>query len=199
VQYYTNALGGVAETLYNSAGQPRFHQNADGSTNGWTYYLDGRLRREIQNNGAYWETTYNDAALTATRIFYSPTGNPLATNSIVMDRRGNPSLWTDAGGNIFTNYYDGLGRLKAAFGPQIISITGGTNGVGGFGNGFTTNIVQQIITYLYDSCGKTLTVSNALGETTTTTFDAIGRTVGQQIYPAGGATPYARQQSPIRK
>jgi RHS repeat-associated protein len=189
VQFYTNALGGVTETLYNSAGQPRFRQNTDGSTNGWTYYLDGRPCTEIQNNGAYWQTTYNDAALTATRIFYSPTGSPLATNSIVFDRRGNASLWTDAGGNTFTNYFDGLGRLKAAFGPQIISVNGSTNVPGGMGGGYTTNVVQQVITYLYDSCGKTLTVSNALGETTTTTFDAIGRTVGQQIYPAGGGSP----------
>jgi RHS repeat-associated protein len=189
VQYYTNALGGITTTLYNSTGQPRARQNADGSTNGWTYNLDGRLHREIQGNGAYWETTYNDAALTATRIFYSATGNPLATNSIVLDRRGNASLWTDAGRNTFTNYFDGLGRLKAALGPQLITITGGTNNPGGIGNGYTTNVLQQIITYLYDSSGKILTVSNALGEATTTTFDAIGRTLATQTYGTGGGTP----------
>ena len=189
VKYYTNALGGVTTTLYTSTGQPRFRQNADGSTNGWTYYLDGRVRREIQNNGAYWETTYNDASLTTTRVFYSASGNPLATNLTMLDRRGNPAQWTDAAGNMFTNYFDGLGRLKCAAGPAIVTVTGGSGGPGGMGGGYSTNVLQQILTSLYDSSGKTVTVSNALGEKHTTTFDALGRTLGVQTYAAGSSTP----------
>ena len=187
VRFYTNALNGVTEIRYTSTGQPSFRQNADGSTNGWTYYLDGRLRREVQGNGAYWETTYKDAARTVTRIFYSATGVPQATNSTVFDRRGNSAQWVDAGGNTFTNFFDGLGRLKSAVGPATISIfeTGSLPNSGIY----TTNIFQQITTYLYDSSGKTLTVSNALGEKTTTTFDALGRTLAVQTYAAGSGTP----------
>src|SRR5207248_2099357 len=80
-----NALGGSMQKQFNSRGQPKFQRNFDGSTNGWTYYLDGRPRREIQRNGAYWETTYDDANRQTTRIFYSATGSALATNSMVAD------------------------------------------------------------------------------------------------------------------
>lgn len=189
VKYHTNALGGVTTTLYTQTGQPYFRATPEGATNGWTYYLDGRVRREIQNNGAYWETTYNDAALTTTRIFYSASGNPLATNLTVLDRRGNPAQWTDAAGNTFTNYFDGLGRLKCAAGPAIVTVTGGSGGPGGMGGGYSTNVLQQILTRIYDSSGKTVTVSNALGEKNTTTFDALGRTLGVQTYAAGSGTP----------
>ena len=189
VKYHTNALGGVTTTLYTQTGQPYFRATPEGATNGWTYYLDGRVRREIQNNGAYWETTYNDAALTTTRIFYSASGNPLATNLTVRDRRGNPAQWTDAAGNTFTNYFDGLGRLKCAAGPAIVTVTGGSGGPGGMGGGYSTNVLQQILTRIYDSSGKTVTISNALGEKTTTTFDTLGRTLGVQTYAAGSSTP----------
>ena len=70
-RFHTNALGGFTQTEYTTTGQPKYRLNADGSTNGWRYYLDGRVRREIQRNGAYWETTYDDANLTTTRIFYN--------------------------------------------------------------------------------------------------------------------------------
>ena len=112
VQNYTNALGGVTTTLYTSTGQPRFRQNADGSTNGWTYYLDGRIKQEIQGNGAYWLTTYNDPTLTVTRTFYSAAGQPLATNIFVFDRRGNAMQCMDAANNVFTTAFDGLTASK---------------------------------------------------------------------------------------
>src|SRR5688572_10229916 len=88
VRYHTNALGGVAEIQYTSTGQPRFRRTPDGATNGWTYWLDGRVRRQIQNNGAYSEFTYDDANRRVTRIFYSPSA-ALETNIIEFDRRGN--------------------------------------------------------------------------------------------------------------
>jgi hypothetical protein len=52
VQSYTNAMGGVTTTLYTITGKPEFRSNPDGSTNGWRYYLDGRIKREVQRNGA---------------------------------------------------------------------------------------------------------------------------------------------------
>ena len=55
----------------------------------WRYYLDGRIKREIQSNGAYWQTTYDDVNRITTRIFYSAAGVPTATNSTQLDRRGN--------------------------------------------------------------------------------------------------------------
>jgi YD repeat-containing protein len=178
-----NALGGSMQKLFNARGQPKFQRNFDGSTNGWLYYADGRLRREIQRNGAYWETTYDDANRKTTKIFYSA-GSPLATNSTVLDRRGNIVQRADEGFNLFTNLFDGLDRLKVAAGPPVVTIS-----VDPIFNITTTTIVQQVTTYLYTNSSKLLTVSNALGEKTVTVFDALDRPTSVQILPSGSANP----------
>ena len=102
VQTHTNGLGGVAVALYTDTGKPEYRSNSDGSTNAWRYYLDGRVNKEIQGNGAYWQITYDDVNRITTRIFYSAAGVPEATNSIQLDRRGNVVQQVDAGGNVFT-------------------------------------------------------------------------------------------------
>lgn len=182
VVYYTNALGAVSQTLYTSTGKPKFRKNVDGSTNAWRYYEDGRTKREIQSNGAYWETTYNDAARTATRIFYSSVNVALATNVTELDRRGNVVRAVDAGGFISTNRFDALDRIKLATGPAIVTVppSNAPPGVGGI-----TSIVQQVSAYLYDSSGKVLTISNALGETVITTRDALDRVVRSELLNSG--------------
>ena len=179
----TNALGGITTNLYTARGQIKFQRSPDGSTNGWTYYADGRPRREIQRNGAYWETTYDDANRKKTRIFYSSTGSPLATNSVVTDRRGNPVQKIDEAFSVFTNRFDGLDRLKVAAGPPVVTVSLSFD----FST-WITNVVQQITTYLHDNSGKSLTVSNAVGEKTVTISDPIGRPVSVQVYPTNSGT-----------
>ena len=184
-----NALGGSSQKQYTSSGKPKFQRNADGSTNAWLYYADGRPRREIQRNGAYWETTYDDANRKTTRIFYSASASPLGvTNVSVLDRRGNLIQRVDAGGNFFTNAYDGLDRLKTAAGPAIVTVNQNCGPIPNCGV-YVTNVLQQITTYLYDASGKTTTVSNALGEKTVTTYDPIGRVLSVQTYAAGSSSP----------
>lgn len=184
VKYYTNALGGVTTKLYTAAGKPEFQSNPDGSTNAWRYYLDGRIKREIHQNGAYWQTTYDDYNRITTRIFYSASGTPLATNSTQLDRRGNVVQKIDEGGNVFTNSYDGLDRIKITAGPSIPSVSE----VGSVPNSgvFVTNILQQVSTNFYDAAGRVLTNINALGEMKVTASDAIGRVTSIKIYNAGG-------------
>jgi RHS repeat-associated protein len=185
--FITNALGGVTSKQYTQRGQLKAQSNPDGSTNHWTYYADGRPRREVQRNGAYWETTYNDANRKATRTFYSAAGSPGATNSTVLDRRGNAIQNLDAGFNLFTNLFDGLDRLKIAAGPAIATVVD-TSPIPGSHN-YVTNVLQQITTYLYDNAGKVLTVSNAVGEKTVTITDPIGRVLSAQIFPTNSSTP----------
>jgi RHS repeat-associated protein len=185
MQSYTNALGGVTTTLYTSTGQPRSRQNADGSTNGWTYYLDGRIKQEIQGNGAYWITTYNDASLTVTHTYCSPANQPLATNVYVFDRRGNQTQFTDAGNNTFVYTFDGLNRLKSAAGPAIQTISqGGSVPNSGI---WVTNVLQQTITTFYDASSSVFTNLNAVGEKTVVTMDALGRNTSTLVYSSAGS------------
>jgi RHS repeat-associated protein len=186
VRFYTNALGGVTETEYTIAGKPEYRHNADGSTNGLRYYLDGRVKREIQSNGAYWQTTYNDVNLITTRIFYSASGTSLATNSFQLDRRGNIIQKVDAGNNVFTTTFDGLDRPKVTAGPAIVTVNSFVLVPGG-PTIYTTNVLQQVSANLYDAVGRAVTNINALGEMTVTKSDAIGRPVSTQIYSASGA------------
>jgi RHS repeat-associated protein len=186
VQSYTNALGGTATTLYTITGKPEYRLNPDGYTNGWRYYFDGRINKEIQSNGAYWQTTYDDVNLITTRIFYSGAGVPEATNSVQFDHRGNVILSVDAGGNVFNTAYDGLDRIKIAAGPAIVTITGSsfppsTNVT------YVTNILQQTFTNFYDAAGRALTNVNVLGETAVALSDAIGRPTQTEIFSASGA------------
>lgn len=185
VQSYTNALGGVTTIRYTTTGQPEFKQNADGSTNAWTYYLDGRINCEVKGNGAYWQTAYNDPNRTVTRTFYSAAGIPLATNVTVFDRRGNIAQWTDEGGNTFTNSYDGLNRVKIASGPAIVTVNDQESIT--FSNTYVTNVLQQTVTNYYDAAGSVVTNINALGEQTVTTMDVLGRTTSILIYNSSGS------------
>ena len=147
--------------------------------------MDGRINCEIQGNGAYWQTTYNDPNLTVTRIFYSTASLSLATNVTVFDRRGNIAQWTDAGGNTFSDSFDGLGRVKVSSGPAIVTIT--TYQLGDPPSGpvyYATNVLQQTVTNFYDAAGSVVTNVNAIGEQTVTTLDALGRTTSILVYSA---------------
>ena len=144
---------------------------------------------EIQRNGAYWQTTYDDANRTTTRVFYSAAGVPLATNSTVLDRRGNVIQRVDAAFNLFTSSFDGLDRLKVSAGPATTTVTENC-GAGAPGCGvYVTNILQQVTTRTYDAANRVLTVSNALGEKTVTTSDMLGRVLSVQTFAAGASTP----------
>lgn len=180
VTNFCNALGGVGQMQYTTGGQLKFVRHPDGSTNAWRYYADGRLRREVQRNGAYWETTYDDVARKTTRVFYSASGTPLATNSMELDRRGNIVKSTDAAGFTFTNAYDGLNRLKISAGPPIVTIGQDCPVVPNCGN-WVTNILQQTITNFYDAAGLWLTNINTLGEKAIARFDGLGRPIRSEI------------------
>jgi len=180
-----NALGGLTEKRYTSTGKPKYQKNPDGSTNGWLYLADGRLRREYQGNGAYWETSYDDANRKITKVFYSPSSAALATNSTVLDRRGNVVRTTDAAFNTWTNLFDGLDRPKVSAGPVITTVNWNPGG----SPEYTTNNLQQTTTYVYDSAGKTNIVLNALGEKVVTVRDALSRLIIIQTFASNSPTP----------
>lgn len=175
VRYTTNALGAYAETRYTATGQPRYRLNADGSTQSWTYYQDGRLKCEYLVNGSHWTNIYQDTLRKLTRYFKKGDGTILATNSTEFDARGNVVKTTDNEGKVWTTTFDGLDRPKTVAGPEMVTISedcGQTPGCGVY----VTNVAQRVTAYLYDASGQVTTVSNRLGEKTVTYLDALGRT-----------------------
>jgi len=187
VRFYTNGLGGISETQYATNGLVKYRRNPDGSTNAWRYYLDGRIKREIQRNGAYWQTTYDDVNRITTRVFYSAADVPLATNSTQLDRRGNIIQQIDAGNNVFTATFDGLDRPKVAAGPAIVTVTKQQDGMDPNSPVvYVTNVMQQTSSTFYDAAGRVITNINALGEKAVAMSDSIGRPVGAKIFGASG-------------
>lgn len=154
----TSVLGGVTSYLYNALGQVRQKTNPDGTIEEWRYYLDGRPHKEILRNGSYWETIYDDANRTVSRILKNAGGTTLKTSVTVVDRRGNEISKT-VEGHTTTTAYDDLNRVKSVTGPAA-----------------TTGSAQQVTSYSYpDGAGREEQVSNALSQTTTTLRDALGR------------------------
>jgi RHS repeat-associated protein len=184
VSAYTNALGGVTLKSYTTTGKLKQQINPDGSTNLWVFDLSGRPVKEVLANGNYWQTTYNDAQLSITKIFHNAT-TTLSTNVTQMDHRGNVVQTTDPLGNVFTNFFDGLDRLKIAAGPTFTNVSP----VGLLPTNYVTNFTQQLTTHIFDGSGKVLIVSNTVGETTVTTSDALGRPTQVAIYNANSGTP----------
>jgi RHS repeat-associated protein len=191
VQSYTNALGGITTNLYTITGKPEYRSNPDGSTNAWRYYLDGRIKREIQSNGSYWQTVYDDANRITTRTFYSAANVAEATNSTQLDRRGNAIQKVDAGNNVFTTSFDDLDRAKVSAGPAIVTVSqsSGSGTSPGLGTNVTyvTNVLQQTSTSFFDAAGRTTTNVNALGESTVNKLDALGRPISELIYSASSS------------
>ncbi|MDX1951096.1 MAG: RHS repeat-associated core domain-containing protein, partial [Verrucomicrobiota bacterium] len=182
----TNALGGVTETLYTSTGQPRFQRQPTGATNGWTYYLDGRPRKAILNNGSYWETTYDDVNRRVTNTFKNSANTMLGIKVVTKDRRGNEILSVDLGGNVFTNYFDGLDRLKGMAGPvfQTIDPTNAPPNPGGS----NPAPLQQALTNYFDAGGVITTSINGVGDKTIVQVDALGRPLIRDIRNSSNQT-----------
>ncbi len=177
VSSQTNPLGGVDQTQYTSTGLPKYRKTADNSVINWRYDLAGRLVKQTFSNGSFWQTTYADATRLVTSVFKNTGSTTLASMVTEFDRRGNVFRTQDALGNNFTNWFDGLNRLKLSAGPVTIAINP---------PGFTfppppTNGVQQVVILLYDASGAVTVRSNTLAESTTTRRDALGRTTSLEV------------------
>ena len=172
VSQYTNPLGGITRKFYTSTGKIRRQENPDGSVLEWRYYTDGRVYKEILRNGSFWLSSYDDANHKVTRTLTKPDGSTvLATEVNVFDSRGNLLTHTDPEGGATSYTYDGLNRVKTVTGPSA-----------------TPGGAQQIVTNIYGSSSKTFTTRNALGETTVTTSDAIGRPLTVDVQDSAGAS-----------
>ncbi|MBA3854806.1 MAG: hypothetical protein C0503_10330, partial [Gemmatimonas sp.] len=170
VHVHTSVLGGTTTTLYNARGQPRHRTHADGAVEQWRYRADGRLVKEILRNGTSWETAYDEAARSVARTLKKADGTALAAETRVFDRRGNLTSFTDAEGHAFATTYDDLDRVKTETGPPASATS-----------------AQRVATWTYDAADVVRAVSNAFGERTVETRDALGRVTRVEIRDAGDA------------
>ena len=165
----TNGVKGRTTTVYTQNGLVESRQKPDGSATSVRYDFDGRVVTEKLSNGDYWSIAYDDFNRTVTRSFcpVSLNGTALCSEVTAYDRRGNAISQTDVDGNTSLRTYDGLNRVKTFTGPPGQMVRGGVQ----------SQTVQRSLTYTYDAAGITTSVANSLGDTTTTTLDAVGRPV----------------------
>jgi RHS repeat-associated protein len=174
VATHTTVLGGTETYSYTSTGLLMSGTMADGSTKSYLYDLTGRVLQETLANGSYWTTAYDDYNRKITRRFYNSSTALQGTESQSFDRRGNAISKTDLAGNVFSTTYDGLNRVKSETGPLAASPSG------------AGSTAQQSIVHTYDAAGVVQTVTNALGERTVTTLDALERPTEVTAYNSNG-------------
>jgi len=168
---YTDALGAVTQYSYTQTGQLSQQINPDLSTYQWRYQPDGRLSEEDYPNNTKRTISYDDFNRTITRTLKDSSNNPLSTEKRTLDRRGNVVATTDVSGFTTSTTFDGFGRVKTFTGPPA-------------GNGSA----QQQITHAYDSAGILDIATNAVGESTITTFDGLHRPIQIQFNSPSGQT-----------
>src|SRR5262249_6129825 len=106
---YTDRLNGVTTTHTTNTGKPRRVEKPDGTAEEYRYDLRGRTVEERFSDGGLLATTYS--GLTTTKQRKDASGNVLATDTTVRDRRGNVVDHTDF---VFSNWkttYDDLDRV----------------------------------------------------------------------------------------
>lgn len=120
-------LGGVTSMNYTTDGKPTLITKPDGSTEKWTYYLDGRVKTHTLENLSVWDYTYDDLLLKETRVL-TLGGTLLAKGITTKDIRGNvvsEESFADAGTSyVTTKEYDGLGRVIRETGPPALAVEG---------------------------------------------------------------------------
>ncbi|WP_395744068.1 RHS repeat-associated core domain-containing protein [Prosthecobacter sp.] len=156
----TDARGGVTKVYATSDGKPRLKVNPDGTQLTWSYYLDGRVKRQPISATTYVEITYNDVTRTVTKTTKNTTNSETFTETATADRRGNIVSATDVASFTTTATYDGLNRPMTATVPA----SGSTS-------------AARSLTHAYDAAGFMHKITDAAGVVTETDADALGRAI----------------------
>ena len=190
-QYRTTRIeypDGTAESFeYDAGNQRSAFVDKLGNRTAYEYDAAGNLTKQTRFDGASQIYTYNaqnkpasftDYAGKTTRYEYNEAGDMTAViyndgtqNTFTYDANHNPITMTDAMGGTATFEYDGALLVKM------------------------TDAAGSVYTFGYDAMGRRTSVTDPLGNTSKTVFDAAGRTVGEQaadgayteyIYDAAG-------------
>uniref|UniRef100_UPI0004859709 polymorphic toxin-type HINT domain-containing protein n=1 Tax=Hamadaea tsunoensis TaxID=53368 RepID=UPI0004859709 len=157
----TNAVGAYSQATYDFVGRTTSETQTERSTGQafttqYAYAPSGYLQKVTQPSGAYETYTYNNA--------------------------GDRTTATDAYGNTTTYQYDYLGRESAVAMPDgskrtsVFDEAGNEIAVKAYSS--TGALISQI-TSGYDGNGNRLSATDALGHTTSFTYDATGFVTGE--------------------
>jgi RHS repeat-associated protein len=204
-----DALGQAAQQEFDLGSNKQTVTDRRGNRSVYTFDADGNITQSVNPLGQTTIFTFdangNETSVTnalnqkTERTFDSQTGKQLSekdplghTTSTVYStvgaiwQRVNPFSTTDARGNVTAYAYDDS-QQPGATPKQINEPLGRSTGIflDSKGNMQALSIAGEVLTYQYDSQGRRNKETNALGQSTTYTFDANGnearRTVAKSV------------------
>jgi YD repeat-containing protein len=204
---YAASMGALGGTSATGSPTTTYSYDAYGNVTSSSVLIQGALTSGSTTTPAIWATTYTYYdALNRAVMVVTPTGAYTAPQGYVTTTRydtfgdvgtvtqyaqaistaaltGMPPALPPAGNAVVgfdrtTSYtYDAIGRTLSRTDTGAMAYTGGTLGQlnGSFSN-YTANNASSVTSYTYDGEGRVLT-QTVNGATTTTTYDALGRTL----------------------
>ncbi|NUT32681.1 MAG: Teneurin-1, partial [Hamadaea sp.] len=199
----TDALGKVTGYTYDQFGRLVKAVEANGAASTYAYDLNDDLLKTVNPLGAYAQSTYDYLGRKVTDSVFERAGSSTFTTSYAYSSAGflqkvtQPSgshvsyatnaagdviTETDAAGNATTYAYDHLGRqigITAADGSKRTTVfdePGNSTMVKAY---TTSGALISKISAAYDANGNQVSTTDALGHTTTFTYDATGLVTGQ--------------------
>jgi RHS repeat-associated protein len=166
---------GDATYTYDAVGRPLTRTEFGRTTVENAYDLRGRLVSTTDAGGGITTYAYDEKARSIT--ITTPRGNAPEANSgeftwvYIEDANGNRTSATDPDGNTTATLYDQLNRVVASYQGSIVSPT-------------------NLHIFSYDDASRRTESMDALGHTTTWTYDAAGR-VQSMALPGRDPTVYA--------
>lgn len=188
----TDALGGVTKVYTTSDGKLRRKINPDGTELKWTYYLDGRLRKQQLSETTYVEFEYNDVDRTVKKVT-GRTGSTTDkfTETTTADARGNIISTMDVAGLTTTVKFDALNRPMTSTIPAATTTeTGLTSAARNLKHSYDAAGFMHKVTNL----GANVSAANADAddEITETNYDALGRVIHTQVTRGDSNVPVSQ-------
>ena len=182
VATHVDPLGGTTTTQYTMDGKPMSVARPDGSSQSWTYYLDGRVKTHVLENAAVWTYTYDDLLLKEIRVLVLG-GTVIDKKILTSDALGRvvaeETFAGEASSFVTIREFDGVGRLVRETGPPGTVLAGGA----------ASEQQEKLYQYSFDTGNHTDTVTISEGggrRVSKAVTDNLGREAYSEVRDQGG-------------